>query len=220
MYQIRNNVTPPDSEDLVSIEEMKGMLNIPPTDTSKDQQLSFLISEVSVAMARAVNRTFGYAKWHETFYDIGTPPSPKPRLFFREWPVKFADIETMTLNGVDIKSDLTWELEEATGTLYVPGGGGWAGGDLDVVYSAGYHLPDDAPKDLKFAADIATREAYWTYQRGMLASGVRMLAHKGARIQFQQAAPGGITSSSGLGVSPQTWQSVQGVLDHYFRHWL
>lgn len=219
MYQILNNVTPPDSIDLVSMDEMKMMLNILPSDTSKDQQLSFLISAISAAMARAVNRTFGYAKWHETFYDISTPPNPKARLFFRQWPVKFADIETMTLDGVDIKSDLTWELEEATGTLYVPGGG-WDGGDLDVIYSAGYHLPDESPKDLKFAADIATREAYWVYQRGMLASGVRMLVHKGARIQFQQAMPGGITTSSGLGVTPQTWKSVEGILDHYFRHWL
>jgi hypothetical protein len=214
MYQILNEIEPPDSIDLMTLDEMKMMLvGLPPNGTS-DPQVSLLITEMSASIARLVNRVFGFRKVHETFYEVGEGTK---RLYFSQWPVKFADIETFTYNGVDILPDLDWVLEESTGTLYQPVEG-WSG-TIDVVYSGGYHLPDEAPYDLKNAASVTVRESYYTYQRGMLASGVRMLAHKSSRIQFHQQSTTG-TQTGSSGVSPQTWNAIKSTLDHYFRHWI
>jgi hypothetical protein len=215
---ILNAITEWTTQDLLTLEEMKTQLRIPDTDTSKDAELQLIIDGVSAQIAAMVNRVFGYANVHETFYDV----HGMQRLYFSRWPVKLADIETMTLDGIDVLATNGWVLEEKTGTLYTPPSGGRIGwnGDLDVVYSGGYKLPDEAPDDLKRAASVAAREDYYTYIRGTVLSGVRMISHKSARVQYYPPGQMGSTTQGGAQQLGPTWNAVQNALRPYLRHWI
>jgi hypothetical protein len=128
----------------------------------------------------------------------------------------------MTLDGIDVLATNGWVLEEKTGTLYTPPSGGRIGwnGDLDVTYSGGYKLPDEAPDDLKRAASVAAREDYYTYIRGTVLSGVRMISHKSARVQYYPPGQiGSQTQAGGQQLGP-TWNAVQTALRPYLRHWI
>jgi|SRR5215831_1291317 len=213
-FHLSNVLTAASSQDLLTLDEAKMFLRIPTTDTSKDAAVQFIISGVSAQMATMANRVFGYTEVDETFYEVQNHHT----LYFSFWPVKFADIKSMTLNGADVLTDTSWTLEEETGTLYC--GSLW-NGTLDVVYSAGYNLPTEAPDDLKRAASAAVREDYYTYERGAVLSGVRMISHKQARVMYYP--PGQIgASQSGTGPAgtTATWNSVMAVLNHYIRHWI
>jgi hypothetical protein len=224
MQQLLNVITPADSQALLSLAAMKIKLLIPPTDTTKDALLTELITNMSAVVARVCNRVFGYEKVEETFYqlnDQGNPPSTM-RLYLSRWPVKKADIESIahSVDGSGTSDDLlpdadaTWFLEELTGTLYRrPDQGPWVD-TIDVVYSGGYALPDDAPPDLTFAAEAAIREQYYLALRNPNTFGVRQLAHKESRISYY---PPNMFLTSG---NPQTWQTLQAVLVHYTRHWI
>jgi hypothetical protein len=206
------------TQDLLTLDETKVQLRIPASDMSKDVTLTLAINGVSAQMAVMANRVFGYAKVRETFYDV----HGMQRLYFSRWPVKLADIETMTLDGIDLLATNGWVLEEKTGTLYTPPSGGRIGwnGDLDVVYSGGYKLPDEAPDDLKRAAAAAAREDYYTYIRGTVLSGVRMISHKGARVQYYPPGQMGTTTQgTGKQLGP-VWTAVANTLSAYTRHWI
>jgi hypothetical protein len=219
--QIMNFITEPDiatgAIDLLTLEEMKLLLNIAATDTSKDATLQLVNTQMSAAVAKLVGRVFGFSEVNEMFFEI---EAGTPFLFFSQWPVKLADISFLTMNGVDILPEVGlrpngvgYYLEEKTGTLY----GGFSG-TVDSTYSGGYHLPDEAPPDLKAATAAVSRESYYNSQRGMLLTGVRMIAHKSARVMYHSPTQGSVTSTSA--VSPQTWNAVRSTLDHYFRPWI
>lgn len=214
--QILNVITEPTSIDLLTLEELKHLTNVAVSDTTKDATLALVNTTMSAAVARVVNRVFGYSEVSETFFEI---EAGTPYVFFSQWPVKLADIQTLTMNGEDILPSVklkpngaSWYLEEKTGTLY----GGFYG-VVDSVYSGGYHLPDEAPPDLKAVAGAVSRESYFNSQRGMLLTGVRMIAHKQARVMYHSPTAGQTFTST---VSPQTWNAVRNTLDHYFRHWI
>jgi len=212
---ILNVITPATSLDLMTLHEMKVALRIADTDTSKDEELAMIIDGVSEQIARMANRVFGYEEVDETFYDVVN----QKRLYFSRWPVTMADIESFNCDGTDIMNDGTWVLEEKTGTLYKPDPNGW-NGSFFCRYHGGYKLPDDAPNDLKRVAMLAAREDYYAYLRGSIMSGVRMVSHKHARVQYYP--PGQIAESTKSGpnnLSP-IWNAVNVVLQHYFRSWV
>jgi hypothetical protein len=211
-YQILNVLEEATSQALMTLDEMKILL-AGLTTPADDARLTMLIDQYSATIATLVQRSFGFAKVTETFYNA----DGCDRLYFSQWPVKYADIETITVNGADILTPPhAWTLEEKTGTLMNPAG--WYG-LVDTIYSGGYHLPDEAPDDLKAAASVVARESYYTWQRGMLATGVRSLSHKGNRIQFQSPTSGS-GSSGGSGVSPATMTSLKSTLSKYNRIWI
>lgn len=215
MYQIYKVLDPPESIDLTTLEDMRVFLNMRPGIVgATDEQVNLVITQTSAALAKAVNRVFGFQKVQETFFEI---EGIKRLYFSKSWPVKLEDVESLTLNGVDIlpNIDFSWVLEEATGTLYMPGGL-WTG-TVDCVYSGGYKLPAEAPPDLAKAASAVMTESYYTLQRGMLATGVRMLSHKGARVQFQQPTT---QQTGGVGGGTPAWNAAMSTLDHYFRPWI
>src|SRR5215203_1386632 len=211
MQHILNELTEPTSVALISLADMKTVLGIPANDTTKDAQLAILVDNMSTTLAGLVNRVFAFRKVEETFYEVEN----SRRLYFSQWPVKLADIESLTENGVDIRANTDWVLEEKTGTLFRPNGFWY--GDVNSIYSGGYKLPEGAPKDLMHAATAVTREGYYIGLRGSTLAGVKMLAHKQARVMFYQA---GDSQSVGSAGSPATWGAVQHVLDHYIRHWI
>jgi hypothetical protein len=218
MQQILNVLVKADTYDLVTLEGMKAMLLIPPTDTSKDILLTELITVVSETVAKMCNRVFSYEKVREQFYQLEDGNSS--RLYLSRWPVKFADIESINRDDDDYDllpdNPTRWLLEEETGMLYsYPASGYWYG-TVDVIYSGGYVLPDEAPGPLKFAVAGVIRESYMAWIRNPALFGVRQLGHKEARIAYYDPTKLGVA----LG-SPETWQAVQSVLDaRYTRFWV
>jgi len=223
LQHILNVVTRWPTQDLLTLAELKTQLRIPDTDTSKDAELNLIIDGVSAQIATMANRVFGFDEVKETFYNS----VDMDRLFFSQWPVKLADIQMLQLDGVNILPTIDvkpgspngdWILEEETGTLFRPNAP-W-NGTLFAHYSGGWKIPDAAPADLKRAASVAMREDYYTYVRGTVLSGVRMIAHKGARVQYYP--PGQISATQTAGGPPQgpIWTSVMSVVMKYVRHWI
>jgi hypothetical protein len=127
--------------------------------------------------------------------------------------VVFVDITSFTCDGNDlIASHATgdWVLEANTGTLYRrPDLGPWYG-QIDIVYSGGYPLPDGAPGALKFAAEALIREGYIGWIRSPSSFTVSNISHKESRIGYF-----GPSEFSTIG-NPQTWQALQqGLLYKY-----
>ena len=225
MQQLLNVITPADTQVLVALDERKIKLLIPPGDTSKDPLVQEFITNMSAVVARLCNRVFGYEKVEETFYQLNDQAVLGPatrRLYLSRWPVKLADITAIshTVDGSGTDDDLlpsanqSWFLEELTGTLYMrPDQGSWVD-TVDVAYSGGYKLPDEAPPDLVYAVEATIREQYYVALRSPGLFGVRQLAHKESRVSFY---PPNMFTTAGL---PQTWSSLQTVLNHYTRHWI
>jgi len=204
--------------DLLTLAELKIQLRIPPEDTSKDAELDLIIDGVSEQIANMANRVFGFDHVQETFYNC----VDEDRLYFSQWPVKLADINTLTLNGVDILPSVgaDWVLEEKKGFMFRPNSP-W-NGTIFADYSGGYKLPDEAPDDLARAAAAAMREDYYIYTRGAVLSGVRMIAHKAARVQYYPPGQVGATMSGSLGPAGTnaTWNAVWMIVYKYIRHWV
>jgi hypothetical protein len=226
MQQILNVITPATSQDLVSLAEMKASLLIPPTNTTYDVLLQDLITNTSETIAKMCNRVFGYEEVDETFYQLEdefsaetmmpSGPTITRRLYLSRWPVVLADITSITQDGNDISGDqgTVWILEEETGTLYMlPNYAPWYG-VIDVKYSGGYQLPDDAPGPLKFAMKALTREAYAGWTRSPSLYGVRQIAHKESRVGYYDPSLLGV-----MGM-PGTWKNVQSILNKYVRFWV
>jgi hypothetical protein len=218
MYQILNVLKESPTQDLMTIDEAKNALRIPATDTSKDAEITMIISGASMQIAKMANRVFGYEQVHETFY---SGFDTHERIYFSRWPIKTADLVTLTIDGTDIVPALgmDWVLEEKTGTLQRTAPGDVWQGTVDAVYSAGYKLPDEVPDDLKRIAGVGIREDYYTYLRGAIMSGVRMLSHKHARVMFYP--PGQIAQPAGAGgiAGTPTWNAINAALRPYIRHW-
>jgi hypothetical protein len=217
LQHIGKVITPWPTQDLITLADLKTQLRIPTTDTSKDAELNLIIDGVSAQMARMVNRSFGFDHVQETLYN----PVAEDRMYFSQWPVKLADIITLTResDSLDMKTThgTDWILEEYTGTMF--GITAPFTGTVFAEYSGGYKLPEEAPADLARACTVAAREDYFAYMRGTVLSGVRMIAHKGARVQYYP--PGQFVTQPGMGggMGP-TWTAVWNVLQKYFRHWI
>jgi hypothetical protein len=214
MQQILNVITPSPTQDLVSLEDMKQKLFIADTDTSKDFLLQEIITNTSEVVGKLCNRVFGYEEVDETFYQLDDDSSK--RLYLSRWPVVEADITALTQDGTDLTAELgtNFVLEQLTGTLYMlPDNGPWYG-TIDVTYSGGYQLPDEAPASLRFATEALIREAYMSWLRPVGSFGVRQIAHKEARISYY--APN-LFPTTGV---PATWATVMNILNKYVRHWV
>jgi gp6-like head-tail connector protein len=216
VQQILNVLTPSQTYDLVTLDEMKMKLNIPLTDTSKDALLQELITNASDTIARLCNRVFAFEEVNETFYQLEDGYGAiSRRLYLSRWPVAASDVTALTQDGTDILTEPTgWILEESTGTLYFPPPSGVWGGVIDVTYSGGYPLPDGAPGSLKFAVEAALRESYMSWIRSPGTFGVRLIAHKDSRVSYY-----GPNMFPTMGL-PATWTFIHEILKKYTRFWV
>ena len=87
-------LVPADSYALLTLEELKVILNVPLTDTSEDLQLNIWIEQYSDVIATMCNRVFGYETVEETWRG-DLPPFDAPRLFLTHYPVADADIASV-----------------------------------------------------------------------------------------------------------------------------
>lgn len=214
MQQILNVITPSPSYDLVTLDEMKMKLLIPPDNIQWDPLLSELITNISDAISKLCIRVFAYEEVLEQYRQLEDDSSS--RLYLSRWPVNLSDIKSFTQDGNDLlaSANIEWLLEEATGTLYrLANCGPWYGA-IDIDYSGGYQLPDGAPGGVKFAVEAVLRESYMSWIRNPSLFGVRQVRHKESSIGYY-----GPNMFPVLGL-PETWNTVKFLLQRYIRQWV
>jgi hypothetical protein len=207
MADVTVKVLEPATEfDFMTLDEIKVALGIAPTavNPTTDAQLEWMISTNSAVIARLCNRVFAKEKVQETW----RCQQPR-RSFLSHWPVKTADIESVTTNGTD---NVDYELEEDSGKLSIFSG---RVEPIIITYTGGYELPEEAPLELKQACTlmVATEKAELSFTA---VSGIRMIAHKEKRVMFQSTPKTPGAGGIGAGVSAP----VQAILSHFIRYWV
>jgi len=199
-------LTPATSFDLMTLDELKIALGSTTGTQATDDQWNWLIDVNSATIAELCNRTFAKEKVEESWRDL-----VNRRVFLTHFPVKAADVESVTTNG---NLRLDYELEEASGKLSIFTD---QAEPIVVTYTGGFLLPDEAPLPLKQACVLLS--ATWKAQLAMVqVTGVRMIAHKEARVMFHTPTTGSTGGSSGpwAGIPP----SVESILVQYTRFWV
>jgi len=198
-------LTPADSFDLITLAELKTALGVSTIDPTADAQWQWLINSNSVAIADLINRTLAKEKVEETWRDVQN----QQRIYLSHFPIVAADIQSVATGG-GVRLD--YELEEESGKLQVftsfkeP---------VVVTYTGGYDLPVDAPEDLKQCCVLMA--ATWKAQLAMVqVTGVRMIAHKEARVMFHTPTTGGTGGGGARGVP----DAVDAILTGYTRFWV
>lgn len=191
---------------LMSVQEAKLALGIPSGDTSSDQQISWLIETQSSVISVMCNRVFAKERVQETWRE-----NASRRIYLTHWPVKEADIESVTSGGYYL---FDYELEEQSGKLSVFSN---AVGPVVVTYVGGYSLPDEAPLALKQCCSLLVTTTK-TEQAAAQLTGIRMISHKESRVMFHSGT--GSQAGGNGGASTQTKETVQALLYHFVRHWI
>ena len=201
------------THDLLTLDECKLLLGMSLSDATHDQQLKLQISIYSQTVERMANRIFaketGIESWRETF---------NGRLFLTHFPVKAADIQSVSAAGTVVDPS-TYTLEERSGKLSNRGTADAVAIDwpvpVYVTYTGGFDLPGEAPEPLKQACVILIMEARLRMVQAQVA-GIRQVSHREARVTFFD--PNAVLLRLG-GKSPST-QAVKDLLVQYTRFWV
>jgi len=203
-----NVLTPATEFGLMTLDELKTALGISTNDPVTDAQWEWMIDVNSATISELCNRVFAKEEVVETWREVQNGQ----RIFLTHYPVVATDIESVTTGGID-RVAIDYELEELTGKLQIFNN--WAE-PIVVTYTGGFDLPDDAPLPLKQALTLMA--ANWKAQLAMIqVTGVRMIAHKEARVMFHtptNVAPG--AGSLRPGIPP----AVDTILTQYTRFWV
>ena len=206
-------LTPADSYALVTLEEVKAMLNISDTDTAEDDQISMWIEQYSDVVATMCNRVFAYEEVQETWRGDSLP-FDCPRLFLSHYPVADADIQSVGSPAGSILDPSAYEIENGSGKLRVQGA--WSE-PVTVVYSGGYHLPDEAPPALKTAVGLLIQGAR-NQMRINATSGIKSISHRESRVNFFDAQQ--MTNASAAGPLGAAAETVNALLYKYMRFYV
>jgi hypothetical protein len=199
-------LTPATSFALMTLDELKTALAAPTGTQASDDQWQWLIDVNSATISELCNRVFAKEEVEETWRDVQNGQ----RIYLSHYPVVATDIESVTTNGGD---RLDYELEETSGKLQIFTN--WVE-PVVVTYTGGFDLPDDAPMPLKQALTLLA--ATWKAQLAMVqVTGVRMIAHKEARVMFH--TPATINPGAG-GAHPGIPPAVDTILSQYTRFWV
>lgn len=199
-------ITPAQDISLVSLYEAKlGMNLASSTDAALDEQLELLIEWASAEISALCNRTFAQETVTETFQDW----LPNNRIYLSRYPV--TTITAFTEDGVSMVVDTDYSIDKESGLL-TRIDNAWTA-PISITYTGGYSLPNDAPRALRQAATLMTREAYYATTRGD--ASIRMVAHKESRvIYFDPNAKGGSAAGS------STRRSVNELLKKFTRFYI
>ena len=199
-------LTPADTYDLLSLEELKASMGIDPVDTAQDEQLEQLITRFSDVISTLCNRVFAKEEVRETWRCLGSR-----RLFLSHWPAKEENIESVECPRGTILDPSAYEFEEKSGKLELFES---RAEPIVVTYTGGFDLPEDAPPALKQACEIMIREDRAVI-RGLETSGIRSITHKEARVMFfDPLASAGVASQKSFGWAMNTTNAL---LMHYVR---
>jgi hypothetical protein len=203
-------LTPADSYDLLSLDELKLAMDIELTDTSQDAILQEYITRYSDVVATTCNRVFAYEEvaeiWRCTNVDY---TNGMKRLFVTHYPIDPDATLTLESPTGALLDPSTYVIEEKSGKVELLQT--WAE-PITFTYSGGYHLPDECPPALKQATELMIREGQALAQR-MLNSGVRSISHRESRVMFFDPLAL-LTKTQGLGFATSAANSL---LMHYVR---
>jgi gp6-like head-tail connector protein len=204
-------ITPADSYDLVTLEELKIMLGI--STTTEDARLAVWITQYSDVIATMCNRVFAKETVAETWCgDLPPYDTQRGRVFLTHYPVADADIESVTAPDGTTIDPANYVLENRSGKLQFLSA--WAE-PIQITYTGGYDLPEETPPALKQALALLIGAARVMQAREMTA-GIRSISHRESRVQFfdVNAAMAKMGGSSPLSMASQT---VDALLYHYIR---
>jgi hypothetical protein len=202
---------PADSYALLTLDELKTLLNIAPANTAEDAQLQLWIDQYSDVVATMCNRVFAYETVAETWRG-DSPPFDTPRLFLSHYPVADADLTAVESPRGTTLDPASYEIENASGKLRIEGA--WTE-PVTVTYSGGYQLPDAAPPALKQATILLIQAARMQARMGA-SNGVRLVSHGDTRVQYFD--PVQMFGQKGFG-SP-LFDSVNSLLNAYMRFYV
>lgn len=216
-------LTAPTSIDLISLTDLKAMLNV--SDATLDLQFQMLITQVSDQIAEECNRAvpggygFGKGQVEETWRCVAPVccPDGTCRVWLARYPVFDDDIDSVESPRGTLIDPTDYVLEPGSGKLILLAG---CSSEIVVTYSGGYDLPDGAPPALQNLAGLMVQQ-----NRGQImmsttsGAGIRMLAHKDSRVIYfapkdmvQVAKTGGVSGISG--------GQVQNVLTKFTRYFI
>lgn len=204
---------PADSYDLLSLDELKMILNIPESDTSEDDKLQQWIEHYSDVVATMCNRVFAKEKVAETWRG-DTMPFDCPRLFLTHYPVLDDDIETVESPRGSIIDPSLYEIENGSGKLRIEGA---RSEPVTVTYTGGYDLPEEAPPALKQAVGLLIQGARAQITQAAVA-GIKSITHRESRVQFMDTS--GTSGKSGGGALGDAADTVNALLYKYMRFYV
>ena len=189
-------LTEADSYDLISLDDLKVLLGVLPTDASQDEILNMYIDNYSDVVATFCNRVFGYEEVQEVWrcVDYDQTNSMK-RLFMSHYPIDVTQMISVESPVGSVLDPLTYVIEEKSGKIELLS---MNDEPIMVKYWGGYKLPTDSPPALKQAIAFMVREGQAHMQR-FAVSGIRSISHKDARVMYfdvnatiakQQGGPG------------------------------
>lgn len=208
-------ITPSDTYDLITLDEVKLMMGIPTTDTSQDELLQTYISQYSDVVATLCNRVFAYEEvseiWRCVNYD---DTNSMKRLFLSHYPID-------TDAGIFIESPTGTPLDPTTYAVEAKSGKieflGTNSEPISVTYSGGYELPEGAPPALKQATILMVREGQALMNR-LAVSGIRSISHKESRVMyFDNTTMANKALFSGSAMSGLLGGAANNLLMHYIR---
>jgi hypothetical protein len=208
-------LTPATSTDLMTLADAKMWLGIAATDTSQDVIVQAMITTFSEEIAERLNRhptvTIGYEEVNETWRE-----TMNGRLFLSHWPVKAADVVSVSDAATLLTAD-SYELAEDSGKLsnIVFGGQMAVSWNHPVVvhYSGGYNLPTECPLPLQHALILLIREERIRMLQAQTA-GIRQISHKESRVAFFDP---NLLLLRSIGMKSPTLQAIESILTHYMR---
>ena len=204
---------PADSYALLTLDELKGILNISESDTSEDEQLNMWIDQYSDVIATMCNRVFAKEKVAETWRG-DTMPFDCPRLFLTHYPVADDDIETVESPRGALVDPSRYEIENGSGKMRIEGA--WSE-PVTVTYTGGYDLPDEAPDALKTAAGLLIQAAR-IQARLNATSGIKSISHRESRVMFFDVQQ--MTGATGNGPLAEAASTVNALLYKYMRFYV
>jgi hypothetical protein len=206
-------ITPATSKDLLTLDEAKLWLGI--NDTTQDALWQSMITAFSEEIAERLNRhptvTIGYEEVNETWRE-----TLNGRLYLSHWPVKAADIQSVSVAGT-LLSPGQYEIAEDSGKLSnIQFGGSMAASwthPVVVRYKGGYNLPTETPLPLKHAVVMLIREERIRMMQAQTA-GMRTLRHKESMVSFFDP---NLLLIRTAGQKSGTIQALESILAHYMR---
>lgn len=206
-------ITPAESYALLTLDELKIILGLSPTDTSEDDQLGMWIDHYSDVVATMCNRVFAKETVEETWRG-DLMPFDCPRLFLTHYPVANDDIEAVESPRGSTIDAAAWEIENRSGKMRIDGA--WSE-PVTVTYTGGYELPDEAPPALKQATGLLIQAAREQMTKAAV-SGIKSITHRESRVQFMdtnvQSSKGG---GGAIGAAAET---VNALLYKYMRFYV
>jgi len=204
-------IKPAEDVSLVTLYEARLALNLMTVDRMLDDQVELMIEWSSAEIAALCNRTFAKEQVVETFREVDT--SYNNRIFLSRYPV--LRIDSVDEGGDVLVAGDDYDLDANSGTL-TRLGSAWFD-PVTITYTGGYDLPNDAPRALRQAALLMTREAYYATVRGDAT--IRMVSHKDSRvIYFDPNAKSGTTAAATGGTAAR--RAVGDLLKHFMRFWV